>query len=410
MVAAPDASPVGIFLKPDAPLGYLLGKVRQLSRESGEPAYLVGGPVRDGLLGVPIKDLDVSVVGDAPAMAARLADLVGGRLTVHRRFGTATVETRDGAVDLVTARHETYPRPGALPVVSPGSISDDLTRRDFTVNAMAIPLDGDPARIVDLHGGQDDLRSGVVRILHDESFQDDPTRMLRAARYAARFDFKIAADSTRAMRAALPGAMSTISGDRVRHELERIFQEDRPLPALRLAGDLRILAAIHPSLAVPHLDNFVAHDLSLAPHVWLSGLVWNLRPDEGSAFARRVSAPSDWVRVIDDTATLSSRIDRLVEPWMPPSSVCALLDGLAPDCLQAARLLAPPAVSERIGRYWDEWWSIAPLLRGSDLLELGIPPGPAVGEALRALRKARLDGETRTREDELSFAQHWAPP
>ena len=408
MLAAADARPVGIFLNTDTPLTALLGQVQRLADEAGVPAYLVGGPVRDRLLDLPLKDLDVSVVGDAPVLAARLADVVGGRLTVHQRFGTATVAAQDVTVDLVTARRETYHRPGSLPDVQPGGITDDLARRDFTINAMAIPLSGNLGQLVDPHGGQDDLRAGVIRVLHHRSFSDDPTRIVRAARYAGRLGFRIADDTLPGLNEALPGAMSTISGDRVRHELERIFQEDRALPVLRLAGELGILTAIHPSLSVSHLPEVVPPDHPQAPLVWLAALAWVLRRCEASAFCAGINASSDWARVIDDTVALRGRVYPLGQPELSPSAVCALLDGLAPDSLSAAGWLAPPTVAERIGRYRSEWWSIAPLLRGTDLLELGVPAGPAVGEALRALRKARLDGETHSVEDEQRLARKWA--
>lgn len=407
MLTAADARTVGIFLNTDTPLTALLGWVQRLADEAGVSAYLVGGPVRDQLLGLPLQDLDISVVGDAVALAARLADVFGGRLTVHRRFGTATVDTQNATVDLVTARRETYHHPGSLPDVQPGGITDDLARRDFTVNAMAVPLSGNLGQLVDPHGGQDDLRARVIRVLHQRSFSDDPTRIVRAARYAGRLGFRIADDTLPALNQALPGAMSTISGDRVRHELERIFQEDRPLPVLRLAGELGILASIHPSLSVSHLPEVVPPDHSQAPLVWLAALAWVLRWCEASAFCACINAPSDWARVIDDTVALRGRVDQLGQPQISPSVVCALLDGLSPDSLSVARLLSSPTVAERIGRYRSEWWSIAPLMRGTDLLELGVPAGPAVGEALRALRKARLDGETQTREDEEALARQW---
>lgn len=407
MLAAADACLVGIFLNTDTPLTALLAQVQLLADEAGVSAYLVGGPVRDKLLGLPLKDLDITIVGDAAALAARLADVVGGRLTVHRRFGTATVKVQDATIDLVSARREIYRRPGSLPDVQPGGITDDLARRDFTVNAMAVPLSGDLGQLVDPHGGQDDLRANVIRVLHQRSFSDDPTRIVRAARYAGRLGFRISDDTLPALNQALPGAMSTISGDRVRHELERIFLEDRPLPVLRLAGELGILTSIHPLLSVSHLPEVVPPDHPQAPLVWLAALAWVLRRCEASAFCACINAPSDWARVIEDTVALRDRVDQLGQPQLSPSVVCALLDGLSPDSLSVARLLSSPTVAERIGRYRSEWWSIAPIMRGTDLLELGVPAGPAVGDALRALRKARLDGETQTRADEEALARQW---
>lgn len=385
----------------------VLDNVRRLANLAGVPAYLVGGPVRDHLLSVPLKDLDICVVGDAPALAVKLAGATGGKLTVHQRFGTASVAASDCTVDLVTARRETYRRPGALPDVSAGDLNDDLARRDFTINAMAIPIAGESTELVDHHGGRADLSAGVIRILHRQSFRDDPTRLLRAVRYAARFGFRMDEATQAAMTEVLAaGAMATLTADRIRHELERILEEPAPLAALRLASESGVLATVLRSVSVAHLDALA--NTPAAPLTWLAALVWPLTPTQGSVLAARLNAPSEWLRVIADTARLKARLPDLGAADPAPSRVCALLDGLSPDALRAAMLLAPPAAAERMRRYLAEWWSVAPRLRGSDLLELGVPAGPAVGEALRALRKARLDGETSNMEDEQRMALNWA--
>ena len=394
----------------DAPLTALLAQVRRLAVKARVSAYLVGGPVRDNLLGLPVRDLDISVVGDAPALAARLAETANGRLTVHQRFGTATVAVQGATVDLVTARRETYPRPGALPDVQPGDIADDLARRDFTVNAMAIPLAGEPGTIIDPHGGQDDLCAGVIRTLHPNSFRDDPTRIFRAVRYSKRLGFAIEPDTVRDMSGALAdSAMSTISGDRVRHEIDRIFMESDPLLVIQCVDEIGALRAVHPGLSIGHLSTDSVGDCSVSPLAWLSALVWTLSEGEASVFTFRINAPSDWTRVIEDTNTLVRRLPQLAQPDLTPSDVCALLDGLSPHALEVGCMLSTLMISTYIQRYLADWWSVAPMLRGSDLLELGVPPGPAVGEALRALRKARLDGEAHTRRDEEVLVQQWAP-
>ena len=409
MTVAPDASPVGIFLNTDDSLTALLRHVQRLADKVGASAYLVGGPVRDSLLGLPVKDLDVSVVGDAPALAARLAEAVKGRLTVHWRFGTATVGVPGASVDLVTARSETYRQPGALPEVRPGSIAEDLARRDFTVNAMAVPLTGDARGLVDPHGGRADLRAGIIRTLHTGSFRDDPTRIFRAARYSKRLGFSVHRETMQDIRAALAeGAMSAISGDRARHEIERIFEEPNPLPCLRFADEIGALRAVHPALNTEHLLNAGVANRKPSPAAWLSALAWGLAEGEARSFAARVNGPADWARVIADTTTLAGRLGQLAQPGLTPYEVCNLLDGLSPEVLEAGRLLAQPAVSDCIQSYLGEWRLIAPMLRGSDLLELGVPAGPAVGEALRALRKARLNGKASTREDEETLARRWA--
>ena len=237
----------------------------------GLEAYLVGGPVRDLLLGASTTDLDVTVVGDAVAVAEKLAADIDGRLTVHQRFGTATVATASVTIDLVTARRETYRAPGALPDVEPGGIADDLARRDFTINAMASPMPGPADELVDPHGGRADLDAGLIRVLHPESFLDDPTRILRAVRYAARFGFAIEPETARLMAEALAGrALSTLTGDRLRHELQRTFEETNPAAALRLAHHRGVLAAIHPALTAGHLPD--AGTEPAARLTWLAAL------------------------------------------------------------------------------------------------------------------------------------------
>ena len=383
-------------------------QISRIADNLGFATYLVGGPVRDRFLGKATVDLDITVVGDAPAVAARLASDIAGSLTVHQRFGTATVTAGALAVDLVTARRETYSSPGALPDVRSGTIHDDLARRDFTINAMAIPLSAPGEDLVDPHGGRTDLDAGLIRVLHPGSFRDDPTRMLRAVRYAARFGFEIEPVTSECMAQALQDhALATLTGDRIRHELERILQEDHPAAALRLADEFGLLQAIHPSLTASHLPVAV----TAAPMTWLSALVWPLTSSEGAALGARINAPSDWARVIADTSRIRGVLPMLSTPGdrsIRPSEVCASLDGMAPDALRGAILIAGEIASHRIRRYLAEWWSVAPRLRGNDLLALGVPPGPAVGEALRELRRARLDGETASVQDEENVARRWA--
>ena len=383
-----------------------LQAVRRLADEARISAYLVGGPVRDFLLGAPVKDLDITVVGDAPALALRLAETLRGRITVHRRFGTATVTTTDLTVDLVTARRESYPTPGALPVVRAGSLADDLARRDFTVNAMAIGITDGTDVVIDPHDGRDDLAAGIIRALHTDSFHDDPTRILRAVRYEQRFGFCMDDATLDGLRSALAaGRIGLLSGDRVRHELDRILQENAPLPVFRRADSLGILSAIHPSLRTDHLAQMAGW--LAGPLAWLAALVWSLNAAEGAALSARLDVPSDWARVIDDATNFADRLTVLDRPELAPSGVCAQLDGVSSDVLSAGTALATPVAADRIRRYLAEWWKIAPLLRGSDLLALGVPPGPAVGEALRALRRARLDGEVISRSGEEAMARRW---
>jgi len=384
---------------------FALDRVARITDDLGFKSYLVGGPVRDRILGTPATDLDITVVGDATVVAERLAADIQGRLTVHQRFGTATVTAGSLTIDLVTARRETYNSAGALPDVEPGGIADDLARRDFTINAMALPLPASIGDLVDPHRGRADLEAGLIRVLHPGSFLDDPTRILRAVRYAARFGFTIEPETARLMSEALAGrALSTLTGDRLRHELERILQEPNPAAPLRAADDCGVLSAIHPALTATHLPEVGE---TVPPLAWLAALVWPLSANEGAALSSRLNAPSEWTRVVGDTARICG-IATALGSASKPSEVCTLLDGLAPDALRGAMLMAGASAANQINSYLSDWWSVAPRLRGHDLLALGVPAGPGMGETLRELRRARLDGETHSIRDEQELARKWA--
>ncbi|MGH2524794.1 MAG: CCA tRNA nucleotidyltransferase, partial [Anaerolineales bacterium] len=226
----------------------LLARVGHLAATQQLPVYLVGGFVRDLLLGLSPTDFDFVVEGPAPALARLVARELGGEVTVHAPFGTATWFSPEGAViDFASARTERYPQPAALPVVSaPAPISADLSRRDFTINALAVRVDGVYyGQLLDPHHGQADLAAGIVRVLHPHSFQDDPTRLFRAVRYEQRLGFRIAPETV----PLIPGswaALAALTGDRIRHEFEMIFREPNVVPMLARLAELEVLRHVHP--------------------------------------------------------------------------------------------------------------------------------------------------------------------
>ena len=294
----------------------LLNSLRRLAAEQAAPVYLVGGPVRDLLVGGPAQDLDFAVVGDAPALARQWAIELGGRAVVHSRFGTATLTAGKGRVDLVTARREVYPRPGGLPQVFPGTIYDDLARRDFAVNAMAWPLTGDDSGLLAPHGGAEDLRRRLIRILHPASFLDDPTRLLRAVRYEQRLGFQLERDTESRLREGIDqGCINTVSGDRLRHELARIFAEVQPGPPLLRAAELGILAAIHPTWGNANgLRQWAENGPAIVKETalsnpserltWLAALAYPLSEGEGAGLISRLNMPKSWAAVVQDTLAL----------------------------------------------------------------------------------------------------------
>ena len=334
------------------------------------PAYLVGGVVRDLLLGLEGGDLDLAIEGDAEA----LADLPGFELEREGLFLTGRLHTDEVRIDVARARAETYPRPGALPEVRPASISEDLARRDFTVNAMAFPLAG-RRELLDPHSGLPDLRAGVLRVLHDRSFVDDPTRALRAARYAARFELELEAATERLLREA---DLSTVSDDRVQNELERIAGEPDPAAALQLILDWGVMPSLDPEAPAR-----VAEVTRLAAQEPWAG--WARR--ELAVMLALVRPLPQILELAEATPERPSEGARLAERWDP-----------------AQLLVARALDAEWLDRYAAEWRHVRLEITGDDLLEAGVPEGPAIGHGLDAALSGKLDGELSGRDQELSIA------
>jgi len=214
--------------------------IGKIADELKIPAYIVGGPVRDKLLGRPNSDLDFVVEGDGIKFAEALNKKLKGKLTAYRAFGTASIELKGKRIDVVTSRKETYKHPAAYPTVKPGSIKDDLFRRDFTINAMAIVINRKNfGKVVDFYGGRKDLKKGVIRVMHDKSFMDDPTRIFRAVRFSVRFGFKIEPATKKLMKEAiLDGFLGEVNAGRIRKEIELFLKEKDPKQCLDIFGKL----------------------------------------------------------------------------------------------------------------------------------------------------------------------------
>lgn len=385
----------------------------ELARELGLGLYLVGGVVRDLLLGRANFDLDLVVEGDAPKLAGLLAQRGGGVVVVHRRFGTAKFRCQDLSLDLATARAETYAHPGALPTVKPGSINDDLLRRDFTINAMAIHLDPDNfGKLVDPFRGEKDLEHKLIRVLHEKSFVDDATRMLRAIRYEQRFDFQLETTTEQLLRRDL-SMLHTISGDRIRHELELIFKEERPEKPVQRAGELGLLQKIYPSLKG---DGWLrekfqqARSITYPPPLGLyfSLLVYHLSQKEGEDFIARLRIPGATARVVRDTFHLKENLPSLASPELLPSAIYRLLQDYSPASILTCAIASDSTLlRQRLQLYLNKLRYIKTSLNGKALQQMGISPGPRLGEILRQLHDARLDQRVKTKTEEVELVQQW---
>lgn len=393
-----------------------LAAAAELARAAEMPCYLVGGPVRDLLLGRPIDDLDLVFEGDAVAIAERFANQTGGKLTRHAAFGTANVtwQARDQTLDIdfVTARQERYPEPAALPLVQPSGIAADLLRRDFTINTLALDL-RDPAAftLLDLYGGRDDLRAGVIRVLHDRSFVDDPTRILRAARFAARLGFAVEPQTnTLIVEAVIGGMIERTSPPRILHELWLTFDEPKPQDVLRVLDTQGALPHIIPQLEwTAELAAKIAAVRTLdlpaeMRRLILLQLIASSLPEAGrQAFIRRYGFATMERRLIDEAARLP-QIFRVLDQAPPRASeLDQLLHSLSETTLTLGEIIASPAARARIEHYRRALRPARTLLTGDDLAALGIPPGPRYRTLLQELRAAQLDGLIRTRAE----AEQW---
>ena len=396
------------------PITALLKVIGEIAPGQGKDLYLVGGVVRDLLLERPSQDLDLVVDGDAIQLARKVTSAIPGKITVHDRFGTAKIQYPDFSLDLTTARAEHYRRPGALPTVRPGTIRDDLFRRDFTINAMAVRLTPPGyGELLDLYGGLDDLKNKLVRILHDQSFTDDATRIWRALRYQQRLNFQMEGSTLSLLKRDIP-MLSTVSGDRIRYELECVFGEAEPENVLRRAADLGILKKLHPNLTGNEgLEEAFRRARELnepklpAFGLYLAILAGNLNPQEAEQFITYLRLPKPTAQTVRDSINLKVRLPELKKVALKPSRVYQLLSGYTTTALTASALTAPPEAKAHIDRFLDRYRYVRPALNGNDLIALGITPGPRIKETLARLRAAKLDGEVTGKQQEAKLVKHW---
>jgi tRNA nucleotidyltransferase (CCA-adding enzyme) len=400
-----------------------IATLSQVSRDAGAPVYLVGGFVRDLLLARENRDLDVVVEGDGLDFAARLADAMGGRMRAHRAFLTAVVVDPEGFhVDVATARSEFYRAPAALPEVQTSALRQDLFRRDFTINTLAIRLGPEPKpELIDYFGGRRDLKEKTIRVLHSLSFIDDPTRILRAVRLELRLGFRISPETVHLAEVALSeGVFDHLSGSRLREELALLLND----PALALRGverlaELGVLRALDPRL---ELDDAVRTRFreARAAHDWyrLEGIsdppveAWRLllmALAAGFAEADLVALADRLMLMGEDRRILIGFPQRLeaaravLHARKQPHEIAEALEPLAGEDLLLLMAEGDEADRGWVRRDLTELRNLKLSIRGADLLAAGIPPGPRIGDALRATRQARLDSRIEA-EDELRYA------
>lgn len=398
----------------------LLQEIGKFGEEKSQPVYVVGGFVRDLLIGRENLDIDIVVEGNAVDFACQLAQVWESKVQAHYQFKTATITRFDGLkLDFVSARNETYPSPGALPSVEYGTITEDLRRRDFSINALAIRLQPNTfGELVDCTDGLQDLRAGRIRVLHAHSFIDDPTRIFRAIRYEARYNFQIAkSDQQRILDAINQGVLNLISGQRVQNEIDHILLEEAAPQMIKRMDEFDLFGTIHPTWKIsPNFD-----------------VLWTTA-DQAIKWAS-ISLPNDpintraifWMTLltaVDSTEVISSRLElenelctklsaetqlehdlNTLSVSSKPSEVYQRLSPypLEPIVFLLTQPNQPAWRVEKMSNYLTHLRSVQPLVTGDDLIQQGLKPSRAFSDLLWKAFAAQLDGKVSTTQEIYQF-------
>lgn len=415
----------------------ILFYIRHLAEKMDYKAYVVGGFVRDLLLGVENLDMDVVVEGDGIEFAQNLASLLKGDLIRHRRFGTATIKfflprrLDEGSItkknkfkiDISTARKEYYEYPAALPKVTFGSIKDDLYRRDFTINAMAMKLNkGGFSDLIDFFGGREDLESGNIRVLHNLSFIDDPTRILRAIRFEQRYNFRLEKTTYGLLKKAVSlGMLEYVDKQRIRDEIVLILKEVKPIRYIKRLSKLCGLSFIHPKLKI---TSSVLKSLSLVDKnitwfnldfpkkrpldtwlIYFIVLIDKLSIGELKRFCEKFAfCKGETSRIVSYKKMATQKIKKLKSPKLPASYIYRLLQPLSYEVILL--ILSKTKIKAThlyIKNFLKVYNNIRLLTSGEDLANLGARPGKGFKEMLNKTLYAKLDGKLKTKDEELSF-------
>lgn len=387
----------------------LLSNIASQAAALKMPCYLVGGFVRDLLLAYPINDLDIVVEGDAIELGEALVKKYGGKLTAHPKFRTAiwhlpaTFNLEPATLDLITARQESYSHAGALPTVTPATMEEDLRRRDFPINAMALRLDGDHfGELLDPLNGEADLENKTIRVLHAQSFMDDPTRVFRAVRYQTRYSFNLESSTLNLINSESLAVLSKLSGERIRHELDLIFEEQEAVQTLQQLAQLGVLKSIHSKLPefnanyADYLDTDLTLDIP-ADRQTLGYMLWliSLTEDEIFSIATRLDFSNEQTLAVWSAAQLKRSLPYLTDS--KPSEWAYALEKLPVLSIYIVYLISG---EKALLDYISLWRHIKPYTTGGDLKNYGLQPGPQFGEILGQLRTAWLDGKIANQQQE----------
>ncbi len=392
----------------------------EVADSMGFVAYLVGGSVRDLLMGQENLDIDIVVEGDGIFFAKELSNRLGAKVRTHERFGTAQLFTRDLKIDIATARTEYYESPAALPTVETSSIKKDLYRRDFTINTLAIKLNPkDFGLLIDFFGGQRDIREKTIRVLHNLSFIEDPTRAFRAIRFSERFGFKLSRHTETLIRSALRmNLFERLSGSRLYEELLLTFHETEPVRTIKRLSEYGLLKVIHPDIkfdkkmestlqgihdTLSWFDLLFLKDRPDRGIIYLMALLSELNEEKKEEALLRLLAPSELKeRIISGLSKAKETLRSL--PLKEPVKIYNHLSNLNIETLLFTMAIASDEEKKKeISYYLLNLRQVRPQTTGKDLIRLGIKPGPVYSEILRVVLEEKLMGRLKTKEEEIEF-------
>ena len=404
----------------------ILKRISQVADRSEVTVFAVGGFVRDLLLNIPNKDIDIVVEGDGILFASNLAEEFDGKVKSHEKFGTSVVIFPDGyRIDVAMAREEYYEYPAALPTVKQSSINSDLYRRDFTINSLAVKLNGEGAFcLMDFFNGERDLKNKEIHVLHDLSFIDDPCRLFRAIKFEQRFSFRISKQTEELMKVAIKkGLVGSLSGTRLLNEITLILKEKHPLKYILRMKEFDLLKFISSQIILDSADlealGKIETVLSWAetishpekPEVWyvyLLAMVYSLDEESFMQTIEKLQMQAKLKKsLIIDRGACKKGLDFLAEDkdWGPEvvynffsaCSIEALIYFLAVDSTDRANQYA--------NTYFTQYCGQAVSLTGDDLVEMGLKPGPIFRSVFKGLREAHLKGAVETRDDEVGWVK-----
>lgn len=388
-----------------------LGTISNIAEKRGQRVFLVGGIVRDIILGHRNHDLDIVIEGDAIEFSREIP-IKPGKVINHTDFRTVKLVLQEYSIDISTARTEIYERPGALPKITPSNIENDLARRDFTINAMAVNLCKNSfGELLDPFNGYQDIKNRLIRILHNKSFIDDATRMFRAIRYEQRLNFKLEGETQNLLINNL-NMIHTLTSTRVRNEINLILKERKPENIINRGGQLGILNVLHPSIKYGEI---LAKRFKLARKkcksnrlqlIYLLLLFYDLKEHEIKTLKQRIHFTNLEIESINQTVKLKSKLDKLAVKKSRPSKIYFLLRDFKTDAIKANYFACDdPLIIENLKLYLTKLQKIKLSINGNDLVRLGLSQGSTIRFVLNQILKYRIDGKIHNRVDEIELAK-----